>query len=138
MLRIAHALFFRTLDLLHDLLDALIDLAVDLGGRALVAFKVMLPVLVTGAALFLLVPELDAVGLPVSPVEIKRLGMSALQIVVGFWLIIALSTWLRARLDFDVRAWLKATAKTDPIAASIYLTGTFFGICWYVGKVLGL
>ena len=107
-----------------------------LGLRLLILFRVMLPVVVAGMAIWWAIPYLDGVGLNLDPLEVKRFGTLAVKVIIGFWLIIALSTWLRARLRFDVADWIAHARKTDQRAVAFYLSATFLGICYFVASVV--
>lgn len=110
--------------------------AINLGRRLLVAYAVMLPITAAGVALWYALPELDRFGIDFDPLEIKNLGKQGVKVIVGMWLVLGLSTWLRIRQDIDVAAWFKTMNEGSPLAASIYVTGTFVAVVWFVGTIL--
>ena len=109
---------------------------INLGRRLLVAYAVMLPVAVAGVALWYALPELGRFGIDFDPLEIKKLGKLGVTVIVGMWLVLGLSTWLRIRQGIDVTTWFKEAKAASPVAASIYVTGTFCAVVWFVGTVL--
>lgn len=118
------------------LLRMLTAAAINLGRRLLVAYAVMLPITAAGVALWYALPELDRFGIDFDPLEIKNLGKQGVKVIVGMWLVLGLSTWLRIRQGIDVATWFKEMKDANPIAASLYVTGSFLGVVWFVGKIL--
>lgn len=118
------------------MLCRLAALARAIGRRLLISYVVMVPVVATGAALWFALPYLAYVGIDFDPLELKKLGKQGVIAIAGMWLVLGLSTWLRMRQDLDLAKWLKETRKSSPIAASMYITGSFMMLVWFVGTVL--
>jgi len=104
--------------------------------RTRIVYTIMLPILVTGALLWFSLPYLAYVGIDFDPLELKKLGKQGVIVIAGMWLILALSTWMRARQNIDVVKWFQNVNQRSPVAGALYVTGTFLALCWFVGTIL--